>query len=283
MSEGVLYVVATPMGNLEDVTYRAIRVLQEVDLIAAEDTRQTRLLLDHYAIRTPMLSFHEHNETARLQSLLDKLAAGQALALVSDAGTPLISDPGFPLVREAVTRGIKVVPIPGPCAAICALSAAGLPTDRFVFAGFPPRQAGQRLHWLEALAQETATLIFYESSHRILSSLEAMVQVFGAGRQGVIARELTKIHETFLSGEISELLVRVSQDPNQQRGEFVLLIQGCGQHATDQITLNIDALLQVLEAELPVKQAAGLAASLTGYKKNDLYHRILEIRRGYGH
>ena len=282
MSEGVLYVVATPMGNLEDVTYRAIRVLQEVDLIAAEDTRQTRLLLDHYGIRTPMQAFHEHNESARTPALLEQLISGLKLALVSDAGTPLISDPGFPLVREAVTRGIKVVPIPGPSAAICALAAAGLPTDRFLFVGFPPRQVGRRLHWLESLAQEAATLIFYESSHRILSTLEAMLQVFGMTRQGVIARELTKIHETFLYGDISELLARVSADPNQQRGEFVLLVQGCERRAADQLILDVEVLLQVLGEALPVRQAAGLAAILTGHKKNDLYHRILEIRKGYG-
>jgi 16S rRNA (cytidine1402-2'-O)-methyltransferase len=271
------------MGNLEDVTYRAIRVLREVDLIAAEDTRQTRLLLDHYGIRTPMLAFHEHNETARAPALLDRLSSAQALALVSDAGTPLISDPGFPLVREAVARGLKVVPIPGPCAAICALSAAGLATDRFLFTGFPPRQTGQRLRWLETLAQESATLIFYESSHRILATLEGMQQVFGANRRGVIARELTKIHETFLFGSIAELLLRVTQDMNQQRGEFVLLVQGCESREETQITLGLDTLLQVLGEALPVKQAAKLAAGLSGYKKNDLYHRILKIREGSGH
>jgi 16S rRNA (cytidine1402-2'-O)-methyltransferase len=269
------------MGNLEDVTYRAIRVLQEVDLIAAEDTRQTRLLLDHYGIRTPMQAFHEHNESARTPALLEQLISGLKLALVSDAGTPLISDPGFPLVREAVTRGVRIVPIPGPCAAICALSAAGFPTDRFLFVGFPPRQVGQRLRWLESLAKEPATLIIYESSHRILNTLEAMLQVFGMDRRGVIARELTKIHETFLGGELGELRERVREDPNQQRGEFVLLVQGCEQRAADQLSLDVEVLLQVLGAALPVKQAAGLAATLTGDRKNDLYHRILEIRKGY--
>jgi 16S rRNA (cytidine1402-2'-O)-methyltransferase len=269
------------MGNLEDVTYRAVRVLQEVDEIAAEDTRQTRLLLDHYGIRTPMLAFHEHNENVRTQSLLERLCGGESLALVSDAGTPLVSDPGFPLVREAVARGIRVVPIPGACAAICALSAAGLPPDRFLFVGFPPRQAGQRLHWLEALAQESATLIFYESSHRILATLEAMEQVFGGERRAVIARELTKIHETFLHDGLAGLAQRVALDADQRRGEFVVLVQGREQRAESRLSLELDNLLDILGTAMPVKQAANLAADLTGLKKNDLYQRILKIRDGY--
>ena len=280
MLQGVLYVVATPMGNLDDVTYRAVRVLQEVDLIAAEDTRHTRLLLERYGIRTPLLALHEHNEYARTQQLLEKLQAGVSIALVSDAGTPLISDPGFPLVREANDQAIKIVPIPGPCASICALSAAGLPADRFLFAGFPPRQAAQRLHWLEALARETGTLIFYESSHRITATLAAMSEVFGAAREAVIARELTKIHETFLHGSISELLQRVTADPDQRRGEFVLIVHGYVRQAEERISLELASLLQALGAEMPVKQAANLAAKLTGYKKNDLYQRILEINAG---
>lgn len=280
MLQGVLYVVATPMGNLDDVTYRAIRVLQEVDLIAAEDTRHTRLLLERYGIRRSLLALHEHNEYARTQQLLEKLQAGASIALVSDAGTPLISDPGFPLVREANAQAIKVVPIPGPCASICALSAAGLPTDRFLFAGFPPRQAAQRLSWLGELRQETATLIFYESSHRITATLADMSEVFGATREAVIARELTKIHETFLHGGISDLIQRLSADPDQRRGEFVLIVQGHVRQPEELITLDMASFLRALGEEMPVKQAANLAAKLTGYKKNDLYQRILEIKQG---
>jgi 16S rRNA (cytidine1402-2'-O)-methyltransferase len=211
---------------------------------------------------------------------LEKLQAGASIALVSDAGTPLISDPGFPLVREANAQAIKVVPIPGPCASICALSAAGLPTDRFLFAGFPPRQAAQRLSWLDELRQETATLIFYESSHRITATLADMSKVFGATREAVIARELTKIHETFLHGGISDLIQRLSADPDQRRGEFVLIVHGHVRQPEELITLDMASLLQALGEEMPVKQAANLAAKLTGYKKNDLYQRILEIKQG---
>lgn len=278
MSKGVLYVVATPMGNLDDVTYRAVRVLREVDLIAAEDTRHTRLLLERFDIRTSLLALHEHNEYKRMGLLLEKLHAGLTLALVSDAGTPLISDPGFPLVREATRQAIKVVPIPGPCAAICALSAAGLPTDRFLFAGFPPRQSAQRLRWLEGLAQQAATLVFYESSHRILATLTDMLKVFGETREAVVARELTKIHETFLHGSLGGVLQQITDDPNQRRGEFVLIIHGRMQQTDDQITLEMETLLQVLSGEMPVKQAANLVARLSGQKKNDLYQRIIKFK-----
>ncbi len=280
MLQGVLYVVATPMGNLDDVTYRAVRVLQEVDLIAAEDTRHTRLLLERYGVRTPVMALHEHNEHARTDQLVEKLLAGVSIALVSDAGTPLISDPGFLLVREANGKAIKVVPIPGPCASICALSAAGLPTDRFLFAGFPPRQTAERLRWLGNLTQETATLIFYESSHRITATLADMLEVFGATRDMVIARELTKIHETFLHGSLGELLQRVTEDSNQRRGEFVLMVHGLVRQAEEKITLDMTSLLRVLGSEMSVKQAATLAAKLTGHKKNDLYQRILVMKEG---
>ncbi len=278
MSEGVLYVVATPIGNLDDVTFRAVKVLQSVNLIAAEDTRHTRPLLRHYGIQTPMVAVHEHNEQERLPALLDRLESGESLALVSDAGTPLISDPGFPLVREAVRRGIRVIPIPGPSALISALSAAGLPTDRFLFAGFPPRHASRRLSWLKALTQESSTLVFYESSHRILATLSDMAQAFGETRDAVIGRELTKLHETFLRGTLSQLLTRVQEDPDQRRGEFVILIHGSDRQAGEMVAVDEAFILRVLAAELPVKQAASLAARITGRKKNDLYQRILKIK-----
>jgi 16S rRNA (cytidine1402-2'-O)-methyltransferase len=264
------------MGNLEDITQRALRVLREVDLIAAEDTRHTRILLQHYAIKTPLLALHEHNEIARVEPLLEQMRTGVVIALVSDAGTPLISDPGFPLVREAIHQGFNVVPIPGPCASICALSAAGLPTHRFLFVGFPPRQAKRRQQWLKELATQSATLIFYESSHRLLATLADMQAVFGAQREAVIARELTKLHETFLSGPLTELRERVQQDPNQQKGEFVLLIHGVDPRRESMISLEMAHIIEVLGSALPVKQAASLAAKLTGEKKNDIYQRILK-------
>jgi 16S rRNA (cytidine1402-2'-O)-methyltransferase len=270
------------MGNLDDITYRAVRVLKEVDLIAAEDTRHTRLLLDRYAIVTAMLAFHEHNEQARTPQLLDKLHAGLSIAMVSDAGTPLISDPGYPLIREARAQDIKVVPIPGPCASICALSAAGMPTDRFLFVGFPPRQAGQRQRWLRNLKQTEATLVFYESSHRLLATLSDMSEVFGASREMVIARELTKLHETFLYGTVGELFQCITQEPDQRRGEFVLLIQGVEPEPAEQISLEIEKLLQVLGTQMPIKQAVNLAIKLTGRKKNDLYQKILKIKNKMG-
>ena len=279
MSKGILYVVATPIGNLDDVTFRAIKVLQTVDLIAAEDTRHTRPLLSLHGIATPMLALHEHNERGKSLQLLDRLVAGESLALVSDAGTPLISDPGFPLVREATRRGIRVVPIPGPSARVCALSAAGLPTDRFLFAGFPPRQAAQRLSWLRKYEQETSTLVVYESSHRIVAALTDMSAVFGEQREAVVARELTKLHETFLHGTLAELLERVVDDPDQQRGEFVILIHGFSAQAGDGILVDAQLILEALSAELPVKQAAALTARITGQKKNELYQRILRKKQ----
>ncbi len=275
LSKGVLYVVATPIGNLEDFSVRAVRVLETVDLIAAEDTRHTRPLLRHYGISTQMVALHEHNEREVMGRLLRQLEEGQSLALVSDAGTPLISDPGFPLVREAGRMGIRVVPVPGVSAAICALSVAGLPTDRFLFAGFPPRQSASRQRWLQDLAAESATLVFYESSHRILSALKDMAEVFGAARESVVARELTKVHETLLRGRLDELIEIVAEDPNQQKGEFVVLVQGAGREQSDQKTVETEQVLKLLLDELPLKQAAALAAKITGEKKNALYQQAL--------
>ncbi|RLJ19259.1 16S rRNA (cytidine(1402)-2'-O)-methyltransferase [bacterium endosymbiont of Escarpia laminata] len=275
LSKGVLYVVATPIGNLDDFSVRAVRVLEMVDLIAAEDTRHTRPLLRHYGISTQMVALHEHNEREVMGRLLRQLEEGQSLALVSDAGTPLISDPGFPLVREAGRLGIRVVPVPGVSAAVCALSAAGLPTDRFLFAGFPPRQSSARQRWFQELAAQSATLVFYESSHRILSALKDMAEVFGAARESVVARELTKVYETLLRGRLDELIEIVAEDPNQQKGEFVVLVQGAGREQPDQKTVETEQVLKVLLDELPLKQAAALAAKITGEKKNALYQQAL--------
>lgn len=279
MTKGVLYVVATPIGNLEDFSARAIDTLRTVDLIAAEDTRHSRPLLRHYGVDTPMQSLHEHNERAQLENMLSLLQTGKSVALVSDAGTPLISDPGFPLVREVASAGISVVPIPGPSALTCALSAAGLATDRFLFAGFAPRGAAQRRHWFDELADERATLVFYESGHRIEASLADMSASFGPAREGVIARELTKLYETFLRGTLGELIERVGGDENQRKGEFVVLVAGAEPVAeTRNITLDIDTLLQRLLQEMPLKRAVSLVAELTGGKKNRIYQQALKLK-----
>ncbi|MDO8461562.1 MAG: 16S rRNA (cytidine(1402)-2'-O)-methyltransferase [Deltaproteobacteria bacterium] len=220
---GILYIVATPIGNLEDITLRALRILKEVDLIACEDTRHTLKLLNHFEIKKPLVSYFEHNQVRRTPQIVAELGKGRNVALVSDAGTPAISDPGFPLVREAIAQGVTVVPIPGPSAVIAALSAAGLPTDSFQFIGFLPPKSGRRHNLLESFKEEEATLVIYESPHRILKTLEEASQVFGQ-RPAVLARELTKIYEEFMRGTLWELLERVRQSP--PKGEMVLLIAG---------------------------------------------------------
>jgi 16S rRNA (cytidine1402-2'-O)-methyltransferase len=278
VTKGVLYVVATPIGNLNDFSPRAAETLQKVDLIAAEDTRHTRPLLRHYAIDTPMQALHEHNERAQTERLIEVLLSGRSIALVADAGTPLISDPGFPLVRQAAVEGIRVVPIPGPSAAVCALSAAGLPTDRFLFAGFPPRSGGQRRQWLEALQTNPATLVFYESSHRILDSLRQMAEIFGGNREAVIARELSKFHETLLRGSLNGLVSQIEEDENQRKGEFVVLVAGAPATVRETVEIPVDRLLATLINELPLKQATALAAEITGQKKNSLYNLALKIK-----
>lgn len=274
---GVLYVVATPIGNLDDLTRRAGRVLAEVDAIAAEDTRHTRRLLEHLAIETPMLALHEYNERTATQRLMERLRRGESLALVSDAGTPLISDPGFPLVRECRREGVKVVPVPGPSALLAALSACGLPTDRFRFEGFPPRKGPARRERLTALTAETATLVWFESSHRILETLRDLVEVFGAERRACLARELTKLHETFLLGGLGELREHVEADPDQQKGECVLTVAGA-ELERDDSQAEIDRQLRILLRELPVKQAAALVAELSGEKRNRVYKRALALK-----
>ncbi|MES9971479.1 MAG: 16S rRNA (cytidine(1402)-2'-O)-methyltransferase [Candidatus Thiodiazotropha sp.] len=280
MSKGVLYVVATPIGNIDDITQRALDTLKQVDLIAAEDTRHTRPLLKHYGINTPMRAFHQYNEHAQLEQLLQIIDAGQSIALVSDAGTPLISDPGFPLVRELIRRGGRVVPIPGASALTCALCASGLPSDRFLFVGFPPRQAKQRLSWLQALADEASTLVFYESSHRVVESLTAMAEAFGPEREAVIAREMTKLHETILRGSLDRLVEQLQQDGDQRKGEFVILIKGAADGAGEQVSVDVEHMLVTLLAELPLKQAVSLVSRISGIKKNTLYKQALKISGG---
>ncbi len=274
---GILYVVATPLGNLGDITQRALEVLGRVDVVAAEDTRHSGRLLQHYAITTPRLSLHEHNEQQQVTQLLARLQRGDNIALISDAGTPLISDPGFRLVRAVRAEGLRVVPVPGASALICALSAAGLPTDRFVFEGFLPPRAAARRSRLQTLTEDGRTLVFYESSHRIVGSLQDMATVLGAARPAVVARELTKTFETFLPGSLAELHRRVSEEADQQKGEFVVLVQGAEAPDDSVLPAGDRRVLTLLLEELPVKQAVALAAKITGHKRNRLYELALEM------
>ncbi|MGE5626338.1 MAG: 16S rRNA (cytidine(1402)-2'-O)-methyltransferase [Bacillota bacterium] len=272
---GVLYVVATPIGNLDDLSPRARRVLSEVHAVAAEDTRHSGALLKHFGIHTPLLSLHDHNEAERAGQLIPRLLAGDSIALVSDAGTPLISDPGFDLVRAARRAGVTVTPIPGASALVAALSVSGLPTDRFVFEGFLPAKASARRERLTALAGETRTLVFYESVHRLKESLEDMAAIFGAERSAVLARELTKLHEGVREAGLSALARWAATDPNAGKGEVVVVVSGApGSGASD---VEADRVLRFLLEELPVKQAASLAAAITGLNKNPLYQRALEL------
>lgn len=271
---GTLYIVATPIGNLEDLTPRARRILDEVDAIAAEDTRHSRRLLEHIAVDTPMFALHEHNERDVSGKILGRLRQGESLALISDAGTPLISDPGYVLVNEARSAGLKVIPIPGASALITALSAAGLPTDRFIFEGFLPAKAVAREKHLQTLAAESRTVVFYESPHRIEASLASMAEVLGGDRQVVVARELTKRFETWLTGTLVDVCEMINADENQRRGEFVVMLAGAEEVVSD-LKAEAERVLRILVKELPVKQAAHLAAELTGARKNDLYKRAL--------
>lgn len=277
VDRGVLYVVATPIGNLADISQRALQVLGTVDRILAEDTRHSAILLRHYGIAARLQAFHEHNEVEWTPRVLEWLAAGSSLALISDAGTPLLSDPGFRLVREARQAGIRVVPIPGPSALVCALSAAGLPSDRVLFLGFGPRNPAPRRAWLGELAREPGTLVIYEASHRIRGLLGDAATVLGATRRAVLARELTKLHETFLSGTLGELAERLAADPEQRKGEHVLLVQGSTAGRSSE-GAEAERILRVLASELPPKQAAGLTARLAGGTAKGWYRRLLDLK-----
>ena len=278
MQTGVLYVVATPIGNLDDMTPRAVQTLSSVDQIAAEDTRHSRVLLQHFGIRTPLLSLHEHNERAQTPKLIERMRQGASIALITDAGTPLISDPGYHLVSSARRHGVRVIPVPGASALLCALSVGGLPTDRFVFEGFLPNRAAARRARLRELSGEHRTLVFFEASHRIVESLSDMALCFGDARHAVLARELTKAFETVHDGPLGEMGSWVQSDPNQQRGEFVILVQGAAV-ADPGADAEVERVLRVLLADLPVRQAAGLAAQILNLKKNDLYRRALALQR----
>lgn len=278
VAPGSLYVVATPIGNLGDLSPRAVGVLRSVERIAAEDTRHSRKLLQHFAIQTPLIAVHEHNEREMAPRLIEQLRAGGSLALISDAGTPLISDPGFNLVRLAREAGVRVIPVPGPSALVCALSASGLATDRFVFEGFLPAKRVARRARLAALCHDNRTLVIYESSHRVVECLRDLAEVFGGERHAVLARELTKQFETIHGASLGELIRWVGTDSNQQKGEFVLLVAGCSQPERNQVTAEAEQLLAILLEELPVKLAAKLAARITGLNKRDLYNRALQMK-----
>lgn len=269
-TSGTLHVVATPIGHLGDLSPRALETLRTVDAICAEDTRHTRQLLAHFGVEKPLVALHQHNEDAQAGQLVGRLLEGQSLALVSDAGTPLVSDPGYRLVRAAREAGVRVSPVPGPCAAIAALSVAGLASDRFVFEGFLPAKAGARRERLSQLAAETRTLMFYESAHRIEETLEDFVAAFGPGRPLVLARELTKMFETVLDGPVAQVRDAVAADPNQRRGEFVLILQGAGEDADARIAEG-RRLYAKLGEYLKPSQAAKLAAELSGAPRKALY------------
>ena len=272
-----LFVVATPIGHLDDMTYRAINVLESVSLIAAEDTRQSAPLLKHYNITTPLTAVHDHNEDHKIYSMIEKLQNGENIALISDAGTPLISDPGFRLVRAAQQAGIRVTPIPGACAAIAALSSVGLPSDRFLFVGFLPSKASQRQGQLEQLKDHSETLIIYEAPHRIVDCLSDIQAIFGAERRIGFAREITKTFETIVQKPVGELLEWVKADHHQQKGEMVLVIAG-NPNEVDLEQQKVDQLLTRLLQDLSIKAASQLAADLTGLKKKALYQRALELQ-----
>lgn len=280
---GTLYVVATPIGNLSDLSPRAVATLKNCDLIAAEDTRHTGILLKHFEINTPQLSLHDHNESARAVELIAVLREGKSVALVSDAGTPAISDPGFELVRAVAATGMNVVAIPGPCAAIAALSIGALPTDRFCFEGFLPARGAARRQRLKSLETEPRTLVIYESPHRVRETLEDCVTAFGEMRGATVVREATKLHETTYRGSLRQLLDKSGADADFSRGEIVLLIGGAvlaeSAQGGGETELRLDKVLTTLLAELPLKQAARLAAQITGARDNEAYKRALFLKQ----
>lgn len=273
---GILYLVATPIGNLADLSFRAVEILKQVDLIACEDTRHSKLLLQSYGIARPLWAVHEHNEDHCAASLIERLLRGESVALISDAGTPLINDPGFPLVRSAIQQGIKVVPIPGACALIAALSASGLSTNRFSFEGFPPRKSAARRTVLEALRDDQRTLIFYESSHRVMEFMADLAVVFPGERHLVIARELTKRFETLARTTVADAVNLLERDPDMQRGEFVVMVEGAPERHSDEcLSAEVLRVLELLLAECSLKTAVALTVKITGAKKDEVYKAAL--------
>ena len=271
-----LYIVATPIGNLGDITLRAIETLKNVDLIAAEDTRHSGLLLQHFAIEGRLYPLHDHNEQQKTEALIEKLKSGLSIALISDAGTPLINDPGYHLVKACYQNQITVVPVPGACAAITALSVSGLPTDRFCYEGFLPAKSKARIDLLTQLKQEPRTVVFYESTHRILDSLKDMLNVYGPEKIVVLAKELTKSWETIMHSPLKDLIEWLKADDNRRKGEFVLIVEGYDKVNEQEIDPDAIKLLNRLQQEIPLKKAAGIVAEIYGLKKNQLYQLGLE-------
>jgi len=277
--KGILYIVATPIGNLGDITQRALDTLKLADKICAEDTRNTRKLLTHFGIQAELQALHDHNERHKINAIKSWLDAGEQIALVSDAGTPLISDPGYHLVSELGEQDYKIVPIPGVSAIITALSIAGLPTDRFTFEGFLPAKNVGRNKALQANLKEPRTQVYYESSHRVAVTIEAMLEIFGATRKVVLARELTKMYEQIYRGDMAGLHQWINENAMHQKGEFVLMVSGHVEDVnSDEINSSTEELLKILVDELPVKQAASLAAKITGRKKNELYRQAMALK-----
>jgi len=274
---GTLYIVATPIGNLGDMVPRAVEILQSVTAIACEDTRHSKKLLDHFAIDRPLFAYHDHSDKKSSDNILSRLSGGDDIALISDAGTPLISDPGYRLVRAARQQGIAVIPVPGACAAIAALSVAGLPTDRFRFIGFLPAKTTQRKKVLQELAAVPETMVFYEAPHRILDTLRDSLEVFGGEHSGFMAREVSKTFETYLHGTLAELVAAVEADSNQQRGEIVLVLAG-RERSDSSVTVDGEKILRLLLGELPAAKAAALTAKITGGDKKQFYQMALGLK-----
>lgn len=274
---GTLFIVATPIGNLEDISARALAVLEQVDMVAAEDTRHSRQMLVRFGITANLSSYHDYNEREGEKNLIDLLIAGKNIALISDAGTPLINDPGYRLVKSAHAAAIKVVPIPGPSALICALSAAGLPTDKFIFEGYPPERHVARSRYLETLQSEKRTLVFYETPHRIADFIADAAAVFGGNRQATLARELTKKFETITTSTLQQMSDMILDNRIPQKGEFVVLIQGATDEASTALP-EIGKILGLLLKELPLNKAAAITSQITGVNKNELYRMGLKIQ-----
>ena len=278
MTAGTLFVVATPIGNLEDLSPRARQTLQQVDVIAAEDTRHTGRLLSHFAIKKRQVALHDHNEAEAVEGLIELLLRGQSIALVSDAGTPLVSDPGYRLVQSAHIAGITVTPIPGPSAAIAAMSAAGLPSDRFAFEGFLPSKRESRVSKLKALRAESRTLVFFESVHRIKDVLHDMADAFGARREAFIGREISKLHEQCVNARLEDLCSMLDAGEIVARGEFVVVVAGAADTPQGGVTINADELLTELVQVMPGSQAVDIVARLSGSKRNEVYKDMLKLK-----